>query len=194
MYGSLNASMIKPRIYIALLCTWALTALVACENDPAEVEALTKPSIEVEEAGNVTGTLSQSGKLKAILKAPQMLRVKADTVYTEFPASILVNFYNEAGVIESTVTARYAQYFDLLRKVYLRDSVVVYNTVGDTLFAEDLWWDQNREIFYSDRPVRVVQPTQQLTGTGITATADFKSQTIRDPRGPVALPSDFVPQ
>lgn len=183
----------QPHILPALCLLLAL-ACSSCENDPAEVDALTKPALEVEEAGNITGTLSQGGLLKAILKAPQMLRVKGDTLYTEFPESIHVDFYNEQGVLESTVQARYARYFELLRKVYLRDSVVVYNTQGDTLFAEDLWWDQNREIFYSDRNVRVVQPTQQLTGTGITATADFSKQTIRDPRGPVALPPEFANQ
>lgn len=186
--------MIKPFHILIALTSLAAAVLSSCENDMAEIDALTKPALEIEEGGNITGTLSQSGLIKAILKAPVMLRVKGDTLYTEFPESIHVDFYNEQGVLESTVQARYARYFELLRKVYLRDSVVVYNTAGDTLYAEDLWWDQNREIFYSDRNVRVVQPTQHLTGTGITATADFSKQTIRDPRGPVALPPEFANQ
>lgn len=175
-----------------LLCT-GLLWLAACENDPAEVESLTRNVIDREEAAQVEAIMSQSGKTKAILKAPIMYRVKGDTVYTEFPQNIFVTFYNDSFVAESIVKARYAKYYEMLRKVYLRDDVVVYNFKGDTLYAEDLWWDQNQGQFYSDRPVKVRQLMQRLDGTGITASTDFTKQTIRDPRGPVAIPDTLKP-
>jgi hypothetical protein len=76
----------------------------------------------------------------------------------------------------------------------MRDSVVVYNTKGDTLFAEDLWWDQNLEIFYSDKPVRVYQGMDRLTGDdGIRATQDLKKITILNNRGTLAIPAEINP-
>lgn len=170
-----------------------LLGLAACENDPAEVDSLTRDVINREEATQVEALMSQSGKTKAILKAPVMYRVKGDTVYTEFPKTIFVTFYNDSFAAESIVKARYAKYYEMLHKVYLRDSVVVYNFKGDTLYAEDLWWDQNQGQFYSDRPVKVRQLTQKLDGSGITASTDFTKQTIRDPRGPVAIPDTLKP-
>jgi LPS export ABC transporter protein LptC len=169
-----------------------LLSLLSCENDPAEIEAMRMNSKEIEEGRGIEATFSQSGKLKAILKAPLMYRVKSDTIYTEFPNSIYVTFYNEQGGIDNILRANYAQYLELLNKVYLRDSVVVYNTT-DTLYAEDLWWDQNTELFYTYRPVRVKTPTQNLIGTGITAKSDFTKYSIIDPKGDVAIPDNINP-
>lgn len=168
--------------------------LYSCENDPTEVNAFTKEVKEVEEARDIKANFSQSGKMKAILEAPIMYRVKADTVYTEFPKSVFVTFYNDSGTVDNIVKAKYARYFDLLRKVYMTDSVVVYNTKGDTLYAQDLWWDQNKELFYSENPVRIRTITQKLKGTGITAKSDFSKYTIHNPEGDVAIPEDINPR
>ncbi len=49
----------------------------------------------------------------------------------------------------------YARYREYERKVFLKDSVVVINILkGDTLKTDELWWDQDKEEFYTDRPVR----------------------------------------
>jgi LPS export ABC transporter protein LptC len=171
-----------------LLLTIGLTA---CENDPAEVEAYRRVTREAEEARNIKATFSQSGNLKAILESPLMYRIKGDTIKTEFPESVFVTFYDSTGNIESIVRADYAEYLEYLRKVYMRDSVVVYNMKGDTLFADDMWWDQDQELFYSNKPVRVSTLTQKLRGTGIKAKADFSKYTIENPVGDVAIPEDI---
>ena len=165
--------------------------LTSCENDPAEVEAYRRITRETEEARNISATFSQSGNLKAILEAPLMYRIKGDTIKTEFPESVHVTFYDTSGSIESIVRSDFAEYLEFLRKVYMRDSVVVYNMKGDTLFAEDMWWDQDQEIFYSNNPVRIRTLTQKLRGTGIRAKADFSKYTIENPVGDVAIPEDI---
>ena len=181
-------------ILLKFLLAAGILWIAACENDPAEIEAYTKESKEIEEARDIKANFSQGGIMKAILEAPLMYRVKADTVYTEFPKSIFVTFYTDSAVVDNIVKAKYARYYDLLRKVYMRDSVVVYNTKGDTLFAEDLWWDQNLEIFYSDKPVRVYQGMDRLTGDdGIHATQDLKKITILNNRGTLAIPAEINP-
>jgi LPS export ABC transporter protein LptC len=174
------------------LCLAACGLILACENDPEEVVAMTKPSRDIEEAKNIKAIYSQSGNLTAILEAPIMYRVKDDTIYTEFPESVKVTFYKDSsGIVESVIQGNYAKYYELLSKVYIKDSVVVINISGDTLYAQDLWWDQNQEIFYSLNPVRVRTLTQKLDGTGIQAKADFSNYNISNPRGVVALPTDI---
>ncbi len=176
------------------LCLTFCGLILACENDPTEVESYTKPSRDIEEAKNIKAIYSQSGNLSAILEAPVMYRVKDDTIYTEFPESLKVTFYKDSSAtVESIIQGNYAKYYELLRKIYIKDSVIVYNVNGDTLYAQDLWWDQNQEIFYSLNPVRVRTLTQKLDGTGIQAKQDFSKYTIVNPRGPVALPSDINP-
>lgn len=165
-----------------------LLLLTACENDPKEVNALSRKTREVEEARDIKGLFSQSANMKASLSSPLMYRVRDDTTYTEFPKTLHVDFYNEAQAVESVVTANYGKYYDLLNKVYLRDSVVVYKITGDTLYCEDLWWDQNSNVFYTDRPVRIRTPERRLNGSGLWALANFTKYTIKDPVGLVDIP------
>ncbi len=48
-------------------------------------------------------------------------------------------------------------------KVLLRDSVVVISVLnGDTLRTSELWWDQNKQEFYTTAPARIHQRAQTL--------------------------------
>jgi lipopolysaccharide export system protein LptC len=147
---------------------------VSCENDPKDIAALTAERTTVEEARDITSYLSQEGQMKAKLTAPLMYRTLKDTVILEFPKSLHVDFYDDSTRVESTVDALYGKYYETLRKVYLRDSVTVINIQGDTLKAPELWWDQNAEKFYTDKPVRYFTRDKHLFGAnGLDAKQDL---------------------
>ncbi|HEX8334090.1 MAG TPA: LPS export ABC transporter periplasmic protein LptC [Segetibacter sp.] len=152
--------------------------ICSCENDPETVKNLGKKKIGVEEAINIESLLSQEGKLKAKLTAPFMLRYQLDTPKVEFPKSIQVTFYGDQLKIESKLFAKYAIYRESENKVFLKDSIVVYNLSGDTLRTNELYWDQQREKFYTDKKVIITKPTQKLYGTGMEADQNFKKFTI----------------
>ena len=185
--------MTNNRLFVLLVFLSILALLQACENDPNEVASLNKKTVEIEEGRDITGSFSQSAVRKAVLKAPLMYRVKADSPYTEFPKTIHVSFYKPDNSVESVVKARYAKYYETLGKVYLRDSVIVYNTTGDTLNCNDLWWDQTANIFYTDKEVLIRTKTQQLNGTGLWALANFSKYTIKNTTGIVAIPESVQP-
>jgi LPS export ABC transporter protein LptC len=183
MFGSLSAGMINDRctkncliaaLFIGCFFVWA------CENDMAQVQQIGKKAIGIEEAKNIESYLSQGGKVKAKLVAPVMLRYQQDTPKVEFPKTLSVNFYNDSSKVESRLSAKYGNYLENENKVFLRDSVVVFNVTGDTLFCKELFWDQQKGIFYTDKDVTVRKPgNQNIYGKGLIATQDFKSYTIK---------------
>lgn len=159
--------------------------LVSCENDPGEIELWTKKADLIEEAKTVESYLSQAGVMKAKLTAPLMYRYQRDTVYTEFPNTLHVDFYDDSVRVESWLTAKYGIYYDNLNKVFLRDSVTVINTEGDTLRTPELWWDQNQQKFYTDKPARLDGKDKHITGNqGLEATQDLKVIQFKYPTGP----------
>ena len=169
-------------VFIFLLLSVIL--LPACTNDPAEVRGLDKREPNIETGKNITAHFSQSANRKAYLTAPLMRRLlEADTAYTEFPEGVHVDFYDERGVLNSVVDAKYARYFEGLDKVFLRDSIRVFNVNGDSLFCHTLWWDQQKEIFYTEDSVRVATPTQNQWGTGLISKSDFTDFTILNTSG-----------
>ena len=159
-----------------------------CENTQEDIDRLTKKVTMQEEAINIESYISQEGKMKAKLTAPLMLRVMADapadTQYVEFPRSLHVDFYDDSTRIETFLDSKYGKYFEKLNKVYLRDSVVVITLKGDTLRCHDLWWDQNKEMFYTDSVATYRSPGNDITGgKGMEATQDLKMVKFKVPLG-----------
>jgi LPS export ABC transporter protein LptC len=152
----------------------------SCENKLEDVQNVGAKHIGVEVGKDIESYLSQDGKTKAKLTAPLMLRYQKDTPKVEFPKSLFVNFYNDSLKVESKLSAKYGQYLENENKIYLRDSVVIFNVKGDTLLCRDLYWDQQKGIFYTDKNVIIKKPGNQIMhGKGMVAQQDFKRYTIK---------------
>lgn len=167
----------KTSLFLGILL---LTTVISCENDIQEVRALGQKKTGVEEGYQIESFLSQDSRTKARLTAPVMLRYLTDTVRTVFPKTLHVDFYNDSLIVESTLFAKSGTYAENDRRVLLRDSVIVINVLKhDTLRTEELWWDQNRQIFYTDKPVSIRQPDQNLDSKfGMRADQNFKEWTL----------------
>lgn len=160
--------------------------MCSCENKLEEVDRFSKKQIGVEEGKNIESYLSNGGVMKAKLTAPVLLRYQEQVPKIEFTKSLHVDFYDSIKNIESQLFAKYGEYKENENKVFLRDSIVVFNIKGDTLRTNELYWDQNRQVFYNDAPVEITQtsPRQKLYGKGLTADQNFRWFTIKDLQQP----------
>jgi len=170
--------------------------IAACENSPDQIAALTSRRIGVEQAKDIRINYSIGGITKATLTAPLMLRYQDTVPYIEFPKTLHADFYNANLTIESKLDALYGRYMETESKVFLKDSVRLFNTKGDTLYCDELYWDRNRpgREFYTDKPVRIRTKTQIINGTGMEAPQDFSSRTIYNITGIVKVPASEFPQ
>jgi len=182
--------------FVAALLMGCFFIVTSCENDQNEVDKLFKKKIAIEEAKKVESYLSQSGKVKAKLTAPYMLRYQADSPYIEFPRTLHVDFYDDSTKIESTVDTLYAKYIEYDHKVLLRDSVLVQSIKnGDTLRTQELWWDQDKQEFYTDKPAHVYQRDKIIFAkNGLRAAQNLTSYTFFNSSGPMLVPASGVPK
>lgn len=171
--------------------------LCSCENDEQAVNDLYTKKLGIEEAKDIILNYTTAGRTKAILTSPQMLRVQDSMPYYEFPKSLQTDFFNDAGLKESKLTAKYAKYKENQSIVFLKDSVKVINMLkGDTLYCMELYWDRSRTgmEFYTDKPVRIRTRTQVMDGVGMEASQDFNSWHIINPTGIINVPASKFPQ
>jgi LPS export ABC transporter protein LptC len=188
------ADVLFSRSYLLLVCLISLF-FYSCENDSEKIRQWTEKRILKEEAIDVQSYLSQNGKMKARLKAPLMIRISDDTVYVEFPKSLHVDFFDDSTRIETWLDSKYGKYFETQNKVYLRDSVVVINIKGDTLKSSDLWWDQNRQIFYTDKYAEYRTKDRKIfPSKGLEATQDFTRVTFNYPTGILKVKEEGFPE
>lgn len=168
----------------------------SCENSLEDIAKISQKSVGVEEARQVNIIYSLGDKTKAKLTAPYMLRHAENVPYIEFTKSLHADFFDDSLHIESKLDAHYGKYMETESKVYLRDSVVVFNVKGDTLYCNELYWDRSKtgKEFYTDKPVRIRTPSQIIDGDGLDAPQDFKSWHIINGRGMVRVNSSEFPQ
>ena len=182
-------------LYQAALTTGCFF-IVACENSLKDIEEISSKRIGVEEAKGVDIVYSIGDKTKARLSAPYMLRHQDTVPYIEFTKTVHTDFYNDSLITESKLDAHYGKYIESQSKVFLRDSVIVFNTKGDTLYCDELYWDRSRkgQEFYTDKPVRIRTKTHILDGDGLDAPQDFKTWHLINGRGIVRVPSSEFPE
>ncbi len=185
---------------IIFICVIVLSLLFillsSCENTDKEIQEMNSRGLGVEEIKNADINYTIGGKAKAKLLSPLMLRVQVNIPYVEFPNTLHVDFFNDTAGIDSRLDARYGKYLELESKVFLKDSVVVINVLGDTLYCDELWWDRNRlgSEFYTDKPVRIRRKMEVINGTGMQAAQDFKNWVILDPsQGVMKIPASEFP-
>jgi len=156
--------------------------ICSCENSQQQINELTARRIGVEEGKGISINYSVGGKTKAKLTAPLMLRYQDTVPYIEFTKSIHADFYDDSLAIESRLDAMYARYMETESKVFLKDSVRLFNRNGDTLYCNELYWDRNKigREFYTDKPVRIRTKTHIINGVGFESSQDFSNQSVHN--------------
>jgi LPS export ABC transporter protein LptC len=169
---------------------------LSCKNDPKEIEALTgKTNTQLDHAHDVTFVYSEHGKVKARLFAHDFIRnEEAKPPYTDLKNGLFVENYNDSEKITSTISARYARYYESQQNVLLRDSIVVKSPKGETLKTEELVWNQSIHRIYTEKFVTITTPTQILYGDGLEANEDFTWYKIKNIRGNVQVNKAEMPQ
>jgi LPS export ABC transporter protein LptC len=189
MFGLINANMINPlfnkntKLAVALISSCFF--MLACENNVNEVQALSARIGGIDVGKDVSIFISTDGKMTAKLMAPLMRKYLLDSGrMVEFPNTIKVDFYKDSLHIESKLTANYANYKEEENKVFLKDNVIVYNVMGDTLWCKEMIWDQVTNKFTTDKEVIVKQhnPIAKIYGKGFEANQDLSDIHIFKPQ------------
>ncbi len=168
----------------------------SCENSLEQLNQFSNKKTGVEIAKGVKILYTIGDKTTAKITAPLMLRHQEAIPFIEFTKTIHADFFDDSLRTESKLDAHYARYTESESKVFLKDSVVVFNIKGDTLFCNELYWDRNKpgHEFYTDKPVRIRTKTQIIDGDGLDAPQDFKSWHIVNGRGIVRVSSSEFPE
>ncbi|WP_242921567.1 LPS export ABC transporter periplasmic protein LptC [Pontibacter liquoris] len=172
---------------------WIFSSIVAlsclafgCSDDlqdPDKVETYKGPLIENHD---VVTLYSDSARLQIKLMAPvQQEFENGDGV---FPKGLNVEFYGKPGQITSTLKANYAKQ-DRHKNLYLaQGKVEVENRVKkEKLETEELFWDKNKALIYTDKFVKITTGEEILMGNGLRANQDFSKYRILKPTGIISL-------
>lgn len=161
----------------------------ACENDLKKVEQISakKLIVPVDKSTGVEIIYSDSAKVRAKLITPELLNFKTEKPYIEMKKGITVIFYDQNQQETSRLRADYAIRREHENVVELKRNVVASNTKGETFKSDELYWDENKRRFYSNKLVSITSKENVLYGTSFWANEDFSYYEIVQSTGDLRL-------
>ena len=164
----------KTNIFLSMVVAFATTILFSCKNNFKEIQQIgILQNAPAGEAKNINLKYTDSGKIKANLLSPKMLDYSnRDFPFSEFPEGIHLNLFDEEKH-KSVVLADYAITYNETDLIDLRGNVKLMTHTKDTLFAEQMYYDQRRQQLFTNFPVRFSFASGN-TGRGNIFDSDIK--------------------
>jgi LPS export ABC transporter protein LptC len=157
----------------------------SCKNDVQTVLSLdvvdTLPEMT---AKDVQIVYSEKAKVRIKLESPLLVNKTEEDNTLLFPEGFIVYFYDSAMNIQSTITADYGISYEKKKLMEARHNVVVENLQkGEKLNTEELFWDREKQLIYSNKFVKLTTGEQVITGDGLTSEEPFDEVFITNPKG-----------
>lgn len=159
--------------------------LASCVNDLETIQRVTyDPKAPDEVTKDLRVFYNDSGYAKIEIIASLAESYSKPEMVTKLKDGVRVNFFSAKGKIVSTLTASYGEVNFTNGKLFVKDSVQLYNfEKKQRMITESLYWNQRDSTIYTQSGVVVRSPGGTLFGDGIRTKQDFSEYVFLKPRG-----------
>lgn len=182
---SSNISHIKS--LVALLLTGSAILLYSCAATDGgdDYDETTK----TQQSDSLTIIQSREGNRQFVFVTPLMERYElAKEPYMEFRKGIDMTTYDDSTKLEaSNIVADYAIFFENRELWEAKGNVVARNSNGQTLYTQQLFWNQKTHRVYSNVDSKVIQGDDTFIGEGFESDDEFKKWSFRKFTGKLAV-------
>jgi LPS export ABC transporter protein LptC len=134
---------------------------------------------------------SENGIIKFVVEGEEAINWshKKEMV---FPKGFFATFYEEDMTVKSTLHANHGINYEEKRIMIATDSVVLINfNKEETLNTDELIWDQNKKLIYSDKFVKITTNEDVIFGNGgFESDEAFDEWIIKNPTGDFIINED----
>ena len=178
----------KYQIFSSIVMVIAMTMFFSCKSNLDEVNKIGISENEpIGVAENINLKYTDSGRVTANLLSPKMLDFSNRAfAYNEFPDGAHLDLFGDNNE-KSTVIADYAIVYDKTGIIDMQGNVILASAEQDTLFAEQLYYDQNREWLFTNKPVTFRRGQDIINGKGFDSDAEFNQAEVLEIDGVITL-------
>ncbi len=182
-------------IYIRiLLYCGILFFFSSCENDLGDLPQFDEKIERKDQAESVTIIISQQGETKVQIEADTMSQKEQSQMsYIDLMGDVRISFYNDSLSRETYITGEFARYYSENKNALIQKNVIVSNRKGDSLFSEEIIWNEKLKMFYTEQDVIISMGGERSTGTGLEANEDLSWIRIQQQKGNIPVDSDELP-
>jgi len=167
---------------------------VACSGnkpklvDDVVVDRTQVPRLKVD---SVTTLVSDSGVTRYRITAPKWyVYDRAAEPYWDFPEGLHFDRFDPFYNVDAQIDCKRARFYEVKKLWVLNDSVKAINLQGEKFETQELAWNQQTEIIYSDSLVIITQKDKRIIGLGFESNQTMTRYTIRKPQGIIPIDSE----
>ena len=159
--------------------------LFSCVNDLDTVKKVTyNPNAPDDVTENLSMYYTDSGYARVNVYAKIAETYSKPEHITKLKDEVKVDFYDEHGIVTTSLTAKYGEVNFTTGQMFVEDSVRLWNRKDKReLRTKRLTWNQRDSTIFSNDDVVVKSPKGIGYGTSIKTKQDFSYYKLTEPRG-----------
>lgn len=151
----------------------------SCSNDPKLVQEFVSTEVlPIEKIEGAEMIHTENGKLKLRIVATTIERFHNQQPQLVFSNHLVVYFYNDSALVQSTLKAEYAEINEEKKLMTARENVFLTNIAGKKLQSEELIWDEKNNKIYTDKKVKITTGKEVIEGEGFVSNPNFTEYSI----------------
>lgn len=176
---------IVPLLPVAAAVVSICCGATGCDNDSDERtvpnlgDPMTTPTMTT---SDVDSWISDSGYVKYHVTAPKwdMYEDLADPFW-KFPEGLNIESYDPQRRPAGDIVCDSAIYYHQRKLARLDGNVVAVNVSRDTFLTRQLYWDQDKTVFYTDSFIHIVKSDRIIEGYGFSSNERMTEYRIHRP-------------
>lgn len=174
---------------IATLAVVVLIFLTSCQEKQFNAPAIEcRDSLAVMSTYGVSTLISDSGRISYKIDAEEWFVFdKRQPPYWAFEKSVYLEKYDHELNIEATIQCDTAYYYSEQKLWKLIGNVDIRNPKDERFFTDLMYWDQEKELIYSDAYIKIEQEDQVTEGVGFSSNQSMTVWEIKNTKGIYAI-------
>lgn len=166
----------------------AITLFFSCTNNFQEVKKIGVSENEPQGVGvDINAKRTDSGRVVVNLISPKLLDFENRKFgYSEFPEGVTLHIFDKKN-LRTTIIADYAIIYSETDVIDMQGNVIVSTHEGDSLYAEQLYFNQKKEWLFTNLPVKYKSKDYVTNGKGFDSDRYFTKAEVLEISGLFAI-------
>lgn len=166
-----------------------LIFLTSCQEKQFNAPAIEcRDSLAVMSTYGVSTLISDSGRISYKIDAEEWFVFdKRQPPYWAFEKGVYLEKYDHNLNIEATIKCDTAYYYSEQKLWKLIGNVDIRNPKDERFFTDLMYWDQDKELIYSDAYIKIEQEDQVTEGVGFSSNQSMTVWEIKNTKGIYAI-------
>ena len=166
-----------------------LIFLTSCQEKQLNAPATEcRDSLAVMSTYDVSTLISDSGRISYKIDAEEWFVFdKRQPPYWAFEKGVYLEKYDHDLNIEATIKCDTAYYYSEQKLWKLIGNVDISNPKDERFFTDLMYWDQDKELIYSDAYIKIEQEDQVTEGVGFSSNQSMTVWEIKNTKGIYAI-------